>query len=52
MALEPGYQGALAGITAERERRENHQRGRKVCEGWQQLSHRESHDIAVRSPVV
>jgi hypothetical protein len=52
MALEPGHQGALAGITAEREHRENRQRGSEVGEGWQHLSHRVSHDIAARSPVV
>jgi hypothetical protein len=52
MALEPGSEGALAGIAAEREHRENHQRGSEVREGWQQLSHRASHDIAPRSPVV
>jgi hypothetical protein len=52
MALEPGYQGALAGIPAEREHRESDQRGSEVREGWQQLSHRARHDIAARSPVV
>jgi hypothetical protein len=52
VALERGYQGALAGITAERQHRENHQRGSEVREGWEQLSHRASHDIAARSPVV
>jgi hypothetical protein len=52
MALERGAQGALAGITAERQHRENRQRRSEVREGWQQLSHRASHHIAARSPVV
>jgi len=52
MALEPGYQDTFAGITAERQHREQHQRGSEVGEGWQHLSHRVSHDIAARSPVV
>jgi hypothetical protein len=52
VAIEPGYQSALAGIAAEREHRESDQRRGEVREGWQQLSHRVRHDIAARSPVV
>jgi hypothetical protein len=51
-ALEPCRQGALARIATERQQREDHQRRGEVRERWQQLSHRASHDIAARSPVV
>jgi hypothetical protein len=52
MALECGAQGMLAGIAARRQHRKDHQRGSEVRKSRQQLSHRPSHHIAARSPVV
>jgi putative membrane protein len=50
--LERGHQGALAGIAAACQQREKRKRGSEVRKSRQQLSHRASHHIAVRSPVV